>query len=216
MADLQVLVISTNPLARLGLVALLSSLSDCEVVGQSSGDSDLREQITRLEPSVLLWDLGWESASALDVLKALYTGDIRDNNMPPAVVLLSDEDDAAQAQSAGAAGLLTQGSLAEQLYAALLAVSEGLTVLDPMFSPALLSPRPPATPEEGLAEALTPRENEVLQLLALGLPNKIIAARLGVSEHTIKFHVNAIMTKLGAQSRTEAVVRATKLGLIIL
>jgi two-component system, NarL family, nitrate/nitrite response regulator NarL len=215
MADLQVLVISTNPLARLGLVALLSSLSDCEVVGQSSGDSDLREQITRLEPSVLLWDLGWESASALDVLKALYTGETRDN-IPPAVVLLSDEDDAAQAQSAGAAGLLTQGSLAEQLYAALLAVSEGLTVLDPMFSPALLSPRPPATPEEGLAEALTPRENEVLQLLALGLPNKIIAARLGVSEHTIKFHVNAIMTKLGAQSRTEAVVRATKLGLIIL
>jgi len=60
------------------------------------------------------------------------------------------------------------------------------------------------------------REREVLQLLAEGLPNKIIAARLKITDHTVKFHVNAIMTKLGVQSRTEAVVRATRLGLILL
>ena len=66
------------------------------------------------------------------------------------------------------------------------------------------------------AEALTPREQEVLQLLAEGLPNKTIADRLYISEHTVKFHVNAILSKLGAQSRTEAVVRATRLGILLL
>jgi DNA-binding NarL/FixJ family response regulator len=66
------------------------------------------------------------------------------------------------------------------------------------------------------AEALTPREQEVIQLLAEGLPNKTIADRLHISEHTVKFHVNAILSKLGAQSRTEAVVRATRLGLLLL
>jgi len=63
---------------------------------------------------------------------------------------------------------------------------------------------------------LTPREQEVLQLLAEGLPNKAIASQLSISEHTVKFHVNAIMGKLGAQSRTEAVTRATRAGLILL
>jgi DNA-binding NarL/FixJ family response regulator len=67
-----------------------------------------------------------------------------------------------------------------------------------------------------MAEELTPRELEVLQQLAEGLANKAIAQRLGISEHTVKFHVNAIMGKLGVQSRTAAVVRATRLGLVVL
>lgn len=66
------------------------------------------------------------------------------------------------------------------------------------------------------AEPLTPRELEVLQLLAQGLPNKAIAERLGVSSHTVKFHVNAILSKLGARSRTEAVVLATQMGLTVI
>ena len=67
-----------------------------------------------------------------------------------------------------------------------------------------------------LVEPLTPRELEVLRLMAEGLPNKTIAARLEISEHTVKFHVNTILGKLGVASRTEAVVRATRLGLILL
>ena len=70
-------------------------------------------------------------------------------------------------------------------------------------------------PDE-LIESLTPRESEVLQLLAQGMPNKQIALELAISEHTVKYHVNAILGKLGAQSRTEAVVRATRAGLILL
>jgi two-component system, NarL family, nitrate/nitrite response regulator NarL len=87
-------------------------------------------------------------------------------------------------------------------------------VLDPALAGALVAARTelPALP----VEALTPREVDVLRLLGEGLPNKAIARRLGISEHTVKFHVNAILGKLGASSRTEAVVRATRLGLILL
>jgi DNA-binding NarL/FixJ family response regulator len=89
-----------------------------------------------------------------------------------------------------------------------------LIALDPALADVVqpsrdLLPQPPA-------EELTPRELEVLQLLAEGLSNKAIAYRLDISEHTVKFHVNAILGKLSAQSRTEAVVQATRLGLIIL
>ena len=89
-------------------------------------------------------------------------------------------------------------------------------MLDASFAGDLLLSTQPETADERPVEDLTPRELEVVQLLAEGLPNKAIAKRLGVSDHTIKFHVNAILGKLGAQSRTEAVVRATRLGLIVL
>ena len=113
-------------------------------------------------------------------------------------------------------GLLLRDIEPEALLATVQAVARGLVVLDPELAAELL----PEADEPGAvappAEALTPRELEVLQLLAEGLANKAIARRLDISDHTVKFHVNAIMGKLNAQSRTEAVVRATRLGLIIL
>jgi two-component system nitrate/nitrite response regulator NarL len=130
------------------------------------------------------------------------------------VTLLSEETYAVEAQIAGARGLLSRDISSERLMAALTAAAQGLMVLDLSLVPNLLGTgeRLPSP----LAEELTPREIEVLALLAEGLPNKTIAHRLNISEHTVKFHVNAIMGKLGAQSRTEAVVRATRLGLILL
>jgi DNA-binding NarL/FixJ family response regulator len=86
--------------------------------------------------------------------------------------------------------------------------------VDPSFTEQI--PWPPARPDGVPLEELTAREMEVLQLLAEGLPNKSIAQRLDISEHTVKFHVNSILRKLEAQSRTEAVVQATRLGLILL
>ena len=89
-----------------------------------------------------------------------------------------------------------------------------MVVLDPNLAAAVLPEigRMPGRP----MEELTPRELEVLRLLAEGLPNKTIAHRLDISEHTVKFHVNSILSKLGAHSRTEAVINATRLGLILL
>jgi len=126
---------------------------------------------------------------------------------------VEDATGAGEAWSAGARGLLPREADAETIAAAATAAANGLSVMHPEYvnTLALVNPR-----SEADVEPLTAREREVLQLLAEGLPNKIIAARLKITDHTVKFHVNAIMTKLGVQSRTEAVVRATRLGLILL
>jgi DNA-binding NarL/FixJ family response regulator len=156
-------------------------------------------------PDVVLWDLGWDADELPpDFAEADY----------PVLALLPHDGVAADAWAAGARGLLLREAGGETLETALQAVTQGLLVLDPLLAETL---RPPVPPDERPPAAeLTPREQEVLQLLAEGLTNRAIAQALSISEHTVKFHVNAIMTKLNAQSRTEAVVRATRLGLILL
>lgn len=130
------------------------------------------------------------------------------------VVLAVDEDLAAQALAIGARGALPREAGGARLAAALRAAAQGLVTLDESFAGALLRPQRPLP--EILVEPLTPREVEALQLLAEGLSNKEIGSRLGISESTAKFHVNAILGKLGAQGRTDAVVRAVRMGLVLL
>ena len=206
--DLRVLVVADDHLARAGLAALLADQPRCTVVGQMAAS-----EYASLEPGVfsadlVLWDLGWDPAAVLEVLETTESA-------TPAVVLVLDESYANEAWAAGARVLLQREVDVATLMGALIAVSQGLAVLDPELSPAFSVPqaseRPPLT-----QAMLTPRELEVLGLIGDGLPNKTIAGRLDISEHTVKFHVNAILGKLGAQSRTEAVTLATRMGLITL
>jgi two-component system nitrate/nitrite response regulator NarL len=206
--DLRTLIVADDPLARAGLASLLVDRPPCLVVGQLSGASDIQSGLNVYDPDVLLWDLGWNAAVSLERL-----ADLRDLDLA-VVALLPDDSQVMGTWSAGAHGLLLRNTDGESLLAALTAVWQGLVVLDPVLAAAMFTVKEPGLAV--LSEDLTAREREVLQYLAEGLPNKAIAQKLGVTEHTIKFHVNAILTKLGAQSRTEAVVRATRLGLIIL
>ncbi len=212
MDPLRVLVVADDPLARAGLAALLSSQPACTVVGQVSAAEDLLAQVAIYRPDVVLWDLGWDPAGLSDLLE---DGEARlpDAQMP-VVALLPDDTLAADTWAAGVRGLLRRSAAGEEVVAGLQAVAAGLIVLDPALAGAVMPLRQPSP--DLLVEELTPRELEVLQLLAEGLSNKAIALRLEISEHTVKFHVNAILGKLGAQSRTEAVVRASRLGLILL
>lgn len=202
---LRILVVADDPLARLGLAALLNDQPGYAVVGQISGESDLLAELDIYQPDLMVCDLGWNPIPMLERL-----GDARELGLP-VVLLLPDPIYAAEAWSIQPQGLLLRETNIEKLLAALQSAAQGLITLDPDFMDSLLPPPPVAPP---LAETLTPRELEVAQLLAEGLSNKAIAHRLEISEHTVKFHVNAIMSKLAAQSRTEAVVRATQLGLI--
>jgi DNA-binding NarL/FixJ family response regulator len=129
------------------------------------------------------------------------------------VVLISDVEQARDVWNAGVAGILMQNADAQRIATALIAISQGLAVLDQSVVESIAGITT-ETMIESLAEPLTAREAEVLNLVAEGLSNKAIAFQLGISDHTVKFHVTAIMTKLAAQSRTEAVVKATRLGLI--
>jgi DNA-binding NarL/FixJ family response regulator len=124
----------------------------------------------------------------------------------PLLVLLSDGADAFEVIAAGARGAISRHSSPSRIHAALRAIDEGLIVID----------REPARDSEPLIDPLTAREQDVLALLAAGLTNKEIASRLGITDHTVKFHVNAILAKLGAETRTEAVVHAAKLGIVVL
>ena len=131
-------------------------------------------------------------------------------NAPPVLALAATSEQANQAKLAGAAATLSRDASPDAVAAALVALSHGLQVTDPALAEAALS----TSPEPASASLLTPREQDVLKLLAEGLPNKGVASRLEVSEHTVKFHVNSIMGKLNAQSRTEAVTLATRQGLL--
>ena len=216
MADLRVLIVADDPLVRAGLATLVGEQSGLAVVGRVSSLDDLHSALDLYRPDVCLWDAGWHAMSVLQRLGSLALA-------APVAVLLSEAADARLAWAAGARGLLGRDAAPEPLASALSSVAQGLAVIDPAYAGSLL-PRPgdagadlaPDEAADALVEPLTPRELEVLRLVAEGMSNKAIAARLHISEHTVKFHVNAVLSKLGAESRTEAVVRATRLGLILL
>jgi two-component system nitrate/nitrite response regulator NarL len=207
--SLRVLVVAEDPLARAGLATLLANQPGCIVAGQVATDAELPNAVQVYRPEVIVHDLGSDPARALDRANGLRNLGI------PVVALLPDETDAAEAWAAGARGLLLRTAPAENLAAALAAVSQGLAVIDPAFAAAVLPAARDQSPAQPIEE-LTPRELQVLRLIAEGQSNKAIARGLGISEHTVKFHVNAILGKLNVQSRTEAVVHATRLGLILL
>jgi DNA-binding NarL/FixJ family response regulator len=213
------MLIADDPLVRHGLAALLSGCSDCQVVGQMASDADIVAGAEVYRPDAVLWDLGWEPVEAAGrlgseglLVRLECLGDLRDLGMN-SVVLLPEATSGVAAWHLGARGLLMREVEVDRLVAALRAVEQGLVVWDETVA----LPAMPTTVEASSGvDVLTPREHEVLMLLAEGLPNKMVADRLQISEHTVKFHVNAIMGKLGAQSRTEAVVIATRRGLIVL
>lgn len=195
----RVAVVARDPLARAGLLSIAHGFEDLDVIDELEPDDRLASRVRVLAPDALLCD--GDVAAALPRLDA------------PALVLVTDAASASEALAAGARGVLMRNASPRRIHAALQAVSEGLMVVDDELAPALLHASRPA-PE--LAEPLTNRELEVMQLLASGLTNKEIAQRLGISDHTVKFHVNAILGKLGVETRTEAVVNAARLGIVIL
>jgi two-component system nitrate/nitrite response regulator NarL len=218
----RVLLVGDDPLARSGLAALLAGEPGIRIVGQAASGEDAAAALAQDDPEVVLWDLGPRPDTPLEPPGAPGEDGV------PLLALVPDEGPAAEALAAGAQGVLYRDTSAARLAAALAALARGLFVLDETLAPTLLGAQieaastggagiaaGPADPESPV-EPLTPREVEVLQLLAEGLSNKLIGARLGISEHTAKFHVNAISGKLGAQGRTDAVVRAARLGLLLL
>jgi two-component system nitrate/nitrite response regulator NarL len=213
-ADLRVLIVADDPLVRAGLAGLVAGEPGCLVVGRAASADDLPAAIEAYRPDVVLWDLGWNPEPALETLADVVPMAV------PVLVLLPNEAHVARAWSSGVRGLLPRDVDPARLATGLAAAALGLGVVEPAFMAALA---PAAGDREAasrgslaLLEELTARELDVLRLVAEGLPNKTIALRLGISEHTVKFHINAILGKLGVASRTEAVVRATRLGLILL
>jgi DNA-binding NarL/FixJ family response regulator len=208
---LRILIVAADALARAGLSAILSSQSDFHVAGQLDPEDDLENAMAVFQPDVILWDIGYDGNDALESLS-----EFTQNSSAPTIPLLALVADLALASSlwqAGARALLPRSVPVSTLAAALHATAAKLIVLDQRAASSVLMPAN-GLPET--IEPLTAREREVLRLMAQGMPNKSIARELAISEHTVKFHVNAILSKFGAQSRTEAVVLASRAGLVLL
>jgi len=199
----ELLIVAADPLVRDGLAARLAGRPEVAVAGRAAPED---VPLFAGQVRVVLWDLGPGPEPDLEALSGFIATGV------PVVVLVGRPELAAAAWRAGARGILRRTADAAELVLAVLAAAGGLTVLDPDLFPSPGGPR--SAPPGELVEPLTPRELEVLGLIAGGLSSKEIAHRLGISEHTVKFHVNTIMSKLGARSRTEAVVIAARLGLI--
>jgi DNA-binding NarL/FixJ family response regulator len=236
-SPLALLLIADDPLARAGLAALLREEPGVAVAGQIAADSDLAAAVAAYRPAVVIWDMGWEPARRVEALSHFMEEVAGPVRLPVVALMTAGAPVGAAVRGAGVLGLLGREVGGDQIAAAAQAVLLGLHVKDPALG--RLRPRLPddvamapeartgATPPQGAAlpvavadealiEPLSVRELDVLRRMAEGLSNKLIARDLGISEHTVKYHVNAILGKLGAQSRTEAVVRATRIGLILL
>lgn len=211
---IRVFIVAASPLARAGLENLLAA-RDVEVVGSNATMETLAEMLADAAPDVVLIDSSGEPFEPL--LESIVASGLAPD---VSVVILGEGMTPAASTDALRAGIRAAlpGDISpDQLVAALEAVASGLLVLHPSHANEGLpagSASPPALDE--LAESLTRRELEVLQMLAAGLSNKEIAARLNISDHTVKFHVASILGKLGAASRTEAVSLGIRRGLVLL
>ena len=185
---------------RSSLSSLLGSERGFAVAAQASTPDDT---LNLSGAELVLWDVGAQATSPLHGAAL---------ERAPTLALVRDEEAALELLRAGALGVLLRGSESERLLAALRAVAAGLAVFDQVLLQSLLAAR--AAPRD--PALFTPREAEVLGLMAEGLSNKLIADRLKISDHTAKFHVNSILNKLDAETRTEAVVSAARRGLLML
>lgn len=207
---IRVLIAAPSAIIRAGLEALVRSSSALELVGSEPGLASLQQLVEREQPDVVLADVEYpqEEGPQPELLAAAAVVLLVSNPPGPWTV---------EALRSGVRAVLPRDVSANEMIAAIEAAAAGLTVLHPGDLQALL-PTPPRerSISADTVEALTPRELEVLRMLAEGVGNKTIAWKLGISEHTVKFHVASIMSKLPATSRTEAVAIGIRRGLIML
>jgi two-component system nitrate/nitrite response regulator NarL len=216
---LRVYVVSPLPAVRAGLRALVGEADDLVVAGEASSVEALVRDPARAGAAIDVVVV--DAAPGLDGADLVWP---EGEGERPALVVLGpvtgDERLAVELAGRGWA-YLPRDAGGEQLVAAIRAAGSGLVALDPVLGAHLLG-RPEAgaagalPAPDGVESELTVREREVLGLVAEGLANKAIARRLGISEHTVKFHVAAILSKLGAGSRTEAVRLGAQRGLVAL
>ena len=209
---IRILVADDHPIVRDGLVAILSTQPDFDVVGETATGLETVQQAEALKPDVILLDLEMPELDGVEAIRRM-----RDINPDIRVIVFTafDTDERILgAVRAGAQGYLLKGVPREEIFQAIRVVHAGDSLLQPIVASKLLRQVSHEHDTGGMLEALTPRELDVLRLLARGLENKEIALELVISERTVKFHVSSILSKLGAGNRTEAVALAAQQGLI--
>jgi NarL family two-component system response regulator LiaR len=206
---IRVLLVDDHPVVRQGLRALLSTQDGIEVVGEADDGDVAVSAAERLSPDVVLMDVVMPAMDGVEALRRIV-----ERRPETRVVMLTsyaDERRAIEAVDAGASGFLLKDASPRDVVSAIRAAHRGEAVLHPAVAAKLMAERrrPPAAHSD-----LTPRELEVLRLVARGLQNKRIAAELHLSEKTVKTHVSAVLRKLDVTDRTQAAMYAVRERLV--
>jgi DNA-binding NarL/FixJ family response regulator len=206
---IRIIVADDHPVVREGLAAILATQPDFLVVGEAADGDELLARAAELRPDVALVDLAMPGRDGEAAIRRLP--EVAPETRALVLTAFDSDERIIGAVAAGARGYLLKGAPRATIFEAVRAVAAGGSLLQPPVAARLVAhvarPEPPR---------LRPRELEVLRLVARGLANRAIAAELGISERTVKFHLSAAMGRLGAANRAEAVARAAQQGLITL
>ena len=206
---IRILVTDDHPVVRDGLVAILSTQSDFAIVGDAASGQATLDLARALRPDIVLLDLEMPEMDGVETLRQLQP--IAPQTRVIIFTAFDTDERILSAVRAGAQGYLLKGAPRNDIFRAIRVVYQGGSLLEPMIAQKLLRQVSQEAPAD---TALTPRELDVLRLLARGLQNKEIAIELGITGRTTKFHVGSQLRKLGAGNRTEAVAIAAQRGLI--
>jgi two-component system, NarL family, response regulator LiaR len=219
---IRILLADDHPIVREGLRAVLETQADFEVIAECASGSEVLALTSENRPDIILLDLEMPVMDGVETIRRLR---LSSATIAPRIIVFTafDNDERIiQAIQMGADGYLLKGAPRNEIFSAIRLTMEGGSLLQPVIASKLLrhlsqqkTPSPPQN-QMRMIDELTEREQEVLLLLAQGMPNKEIATRLVISERTAKFHVSSIISKLGATNRTEAVSLAAQRGLITL
>jgi two-component system response regulator NreC len=215
-AEIRLLLVDDHAVIRTGLRMLLESQRDLLIVGEAANGADALELAERLKPDIIVMDITLPDISGIEVTRRL-------KRQQPTIAIVAltiheDEQYFFEMLQAGAAGYVPKRAAPEDLIYAIRAAHSGEIYLYPSLAKALVSDflsRSAEEPEHSaLEDSLTPREAEVLELLAAGLSNEEIADRLVISRHTVARHRENLMRKLGLHNRSELVKYAIRKGMI--
>ncbi|MGI8328802.1 response regulator [Actinomadura scrupuli] len=215
---IRVLIVDDQTIVRAGFAALLSAQSDITVVGEAGDGREAVHLASLHRPDVVVMDIRMPGMDGIEATRRILAQPASGSLRVLMLTTFDVDEYVYDALAMGASGFLLKDATAEELVSAVRVVARGDSLLAPQVTGRLIheftrqrrnQPRPPAE-----LASLTARETEVLVLIASGLSNAEIAARLVVSEHTVKTHVARVFTKLGLRDRAQAVVLAYESGLV--
>jgi DNA-binding NarL/FixJ family response regulator len=210
---LRILVAEDHPLFRKGMISLLTSVPEFEVVGEAATGEEAVARASELQPDVVLMDLQMPEVNGIEATRRILQ---QSPSVRVLVVTLFEDDDSVfMALRAGARGYVLKDADEEEMVLAIRAVGRGEAIFSPAIAERLLSyfasPKPATQPQ--VFPTLTDREREILNLIAQGHPNPSIAKRLHLSTKTVGNYVSNIFTKLQVADRAQAIIRAREAGL---
>jgi DNA-binding NarL/FixJ family response regulator len=201
---IRILTVDDHPLLREGIASLVGTQPDMSIIGETSSGREAVDSFRKLQPDITLMDLRMTDMNGIQAITQIVS------EFPDAriIVLTTYSGDAqiVRALKAGALGYLLKGLLRKELLDTIRAVNEGKKRVSPEVASQVA--------EFAIDGALTAREIDVLQLIAQGNANKLVADRLSITEDTVKAHVKSILSKFGANDRTHAVTIALKRGIV--